>query len=250
MDRQVVVVQANGRSRPLLRGLAEHVGKHGGLTDVDAFGGCQQNHRPHLRHLAEVFDGSGLQGLAGALLGSGGRTRRSALDRGRTIGAVQCWGRRPCTTRPGALLLSGSRAAISGPRGPEWGLRRGGRTPGRLLLRQPVDIVASFTPPCHRVLPMNRDLGPTTVGRRKSKICLSRRQEWPVGEQPGLRDIRTGCIRGRRRSMPVGCGPGGRCPRTRLVSRRTCRRMVRFGWCGGRSRVLAGIARSTYRGRW
>ena len=48
---------------PLLRGLAEHVGKHGGLADVHALRGCQKDDRPHLRHLAEVFDGSGVCGL-------------------------------------------------------------------------------------------------------------------------------------------------------------------------------------------
>src|SRR5258708_2797526 len=53
-----------GRSRPLPQRPAQQVGKHGGVTDVDAFGGCQQNHRPRLGHLAEVLDGGGSQGLA------------------------------------------------------------------------------------------------------------------------------------------------------------------------------------------
>jgi hypothetical protein len=46
-----------------VHGLAEHVGKHGGLADLHPLGGCQKDDRPHLRHLAEVFDGSGLCGL-------------------------------------------------------------------------------------------------------------------------------------------------------------------------------------------
>ena len=36
-----------------------------------------------------------------------------------------------------------------------------------------------------------------------------------------LRDIRTGCVRGRRQSMPVAGGPGGRCQGIRLGDRRT-----------------------------
>src|SRR5689334_21830786 len=151
---------------PLLRGLAEHVGKHGGLADVHPLGGCQEDDRPHLRHLAEVFDGSGLCGLP----------EIRAVAAGELVEALRIVAVPSAQFGAGGDVLSPlvqvriffpNPARPFDPRAPERGLRRKGRTPGRLLSAAgPLTSLPPSLDLVTEVRLMSRDLGPTTMGRR------------------------------------------------------------------------------------